>query len=327
MLRSAFFGLFILIPQVYACSCAMLMATCDRNWSLGETIFVGKVIAMEKGATPFADDARFIPEESFRGTAVAGSEIVIHSDGSNCNYPFIAGASYVVYAFKNLKDGLLYTSRCSETRPAVMVGGALRELRAMRDRAPMDDVFGTIGIAAGGGNLAEWTGIQPLTRLPVRAVDREGKSFSTRTDDRGAYAFLSLPAGIYTIEPDLPKGFARPPPLTAELIGGLGCRVDHLAIADGRIEGTVVDARGNPLAGFITIQPADESGERSGLPGDEVGPNGKFSLPHLPPGRYRLVYRPDTARRMTFYWPANPNDSIDLALGQHIDALEFKVPN
>ena len=125
MLRSAFIGLFILIPQVYACSCVMLMSTCDRNWSLGDTIFVGKVIAMEKGATPLAADARFIAEESFRGTVAAGSEIVIHSDGSNCNYPFVEGASYLVYATKNPQDGFLYTSRCTQTRPAVMNGGTL----------------------------------------------------------------------------------------------------------------------------------------------------------------------------------------------------------
>ena len=56
----------------------------------------------------------------------------------------------------NARDRLLYTSRCSETRPAVMVGGALRELCAMRDRTRQDDVVGTIGIAAGGGNLDAW---------------------------------------------------------------------------------------------------------------------------------------------------------------------------
>jgi hypothetical protein len=328
MLRPVIFGLFTLVPQLHACSCGMMMSACDRGWNLGETIFVGKVVAMG-GASLRSTDAHFIPEESFRGAAVAGIEIVIHSDGSNCNYPFLAGASYVVYATKDPRDGLLYTSRCSETKPAVMAAGDLRELRALRDRTHTDDVFGTIGIAAGGGNLEAWIGVRPLPGVPVRATDSKGISFSTQTDDRGVYAFDSLPAGTYQIEPDLPNGFAHPPPLTAEVSGGVGCRIDHFAATDGQIEGTVVDATGNPIAGFITIQPADATHPLGGSPGYDIGPDGKFALPNLPPGRYRLVYHPKTGRgvdfRATFYWPANPGDAIDLAFGQHI-VTQFKVP-
>ncbi len=298
----------------------MLMSTCDRGWNLGDTIFLGKVVAMEK------DAARFIAEESFRGAA--GSEIVIHSDGSNCNYPFVAGASYLVYATKNPRDGLLYTSRCTETKPAVMAGGTLRELRAVQNRKSMDDVFGTIGVAPKTARLDDWIETQPLVNIEVRATS-PGKSFSTRTDSVGAYAFASLPAGTYQIEPVLPAGFAHGAPTSVDVSGGVACRLDQFAIADGQIEGTVVNSAGIPIAGFITIQPADPSEaaasrQRGGLPGDEVGPDGKFSLPHLPPGRYRLVYQPNF--RTTYYWPADPAEAIDLALGQHITALQFKVP-
>jgi hypothetical protein len=305
----------------------MIMSTCDRGWNLGETIFLGRVAAIEKGATPFADTARFTIEESFRGNA--GAEIVIHSDGSNCNYPFVAGANYLVYATKNPKDGLLYTSRCSQTKPAVMAAGALREFRAVRDRKSMDDMFGTIGAAARGASLEDWLETKPLANIEVRATSL-GKSYSTRTDSLGAYAFTSLPAGTYQVDPDLPKGFVRWAPAIVDVSGGVACRLDQFAIADGQIEGTVVDSAGNPIAGFVTIQhsgPAEAAArQRGGLPGDEAGPDGKFSLPHLPPGRYRLVYHPANDFRTTFYWPADPADAIDLALGQHITGLQFKLP-
>jgi hypothetical protein len=66
------------------------------------------------------------------------------------------------------------------------------------------------------------------------------------------------------------------------------------------------------------------------LPGYDTGPDGKFSLPHLPPGRYRLVFHPSTGRvvnfRATFYWPSNPDDAIELAFGQHIDEVQLKAP-
>jgi hypothetical protein len=97
----------------------------------------------------------------------------------------------------------------------------------------------------------------------------------------------------------------------------------------------VVDAAGKALAGFITIQPANPADAAAAprigaLPGYDAGPNGRFSLPGVPPGRYRLVFHPKNGRvvnfRGTFYWPSNPGDAIDLALGQHIDGVQFVAP-
>jgi hypothetical protein len=229
-MRSAILCL-VFVPQLYACSCVMLMSKCDRAWNPGETIFLGKVTTIEKTPNIFTGPVHLTVDESFRGAAAAGTEIVIHSDGSNCNYPFVEGASYVVYATTDPRDGFLYTSRCSETRPAVMMEGAMRELRAVRDGTRQDKVFGTIGISAGGGNLEAWIGARPLPAVPVRAIDSKGKSFKSQTDDRGVYVFSSLPSGIYKIEPDLPKGFATSPLLTAEVTRGLACRIDHFAAA------------------------------------------------------------------------------------------------
>lgn len=90
---------------------------------------------------------------------------------------------------------------------------------------------------------------------------------------------------------------------------------------------------GKPFAGFVTIQPADPAEAeaarfRGRLPGDEVSSDGKFSLPELPPGRYRLVFHPGTGRalnfRITFYWPPSPDEVIDLALGQHIEGVHLR---
>jgi hypothetical protein len=313
MRRLLILGL-LLIPQACACSCVMLMSRCDRAWSAGESIFVGTVAALD-GA-----DAHFTAQESFRGNVAAGSEIVIHSDGSNCNYPFVAGSSYIVYATKDPRDGLLYTSRCSETRPVAMTSGAMRELRALRDHARPDGLFGTIGVAAGGGDLGAWIQSRPLPGITVRAVDSKGKSYSDQTDTEGAYSFASLPAGSYKIEPDLPAGFAHPPELIADVSGGTSCRVDLFAATDGQIEGTVVDASGNPVAGFVTIRPADPKQSPAGLPGYDVAPDGVFKLPNLPPGRYRLTYRPKNNFRAAY-----SGLTIDLRFGEHL-VIQFKVP-
>jgi len=342
MLRPMLAGLFVFIPQLlHACSCIMLASPCDQGWKTGDTIFLGRVVAMESLGPPgilLSDHAaHFIIEESFRGADATGKEIVVFTGGGggDCGYPFVAGTSYLVYAFR-ASDGRLHASICSETRLAVMVGGVLPELRAVRDRKRPDDIFGTIGAAPAGAGWEALTETQPLAGVPVRATGSSGRSFSSRTDTRGAYAFPSLPAGTYRIEPDLPQGFEPSDPRTAEVTtDGAACRIDHFGRPDGRIEGTVVDSKGNAIPGFVTIEPADPveaaaARKRGGMPGYDAGADGKFSLPRLSPGRYRLVFHPKTERglnfRATIYWPSNRDDAIELAFGQHVDAIEFTVP-
>ncbi len=142
-----------------------------------------------------------------------------------------------------------------------MAGGVLRELRAVRDHQQPDLIFGTIGMAPRGTGYDDLVDSRPLNRIPVRALNTQGNSFSTKTDDQGVYAFAQLPTGSYTIEPDLPPGFGKLARSQAAKVSPseFGCQVDQFARPDGQIEGTVVDASGLTLAGFVTIQPADPS--------------------------------------------------------------------
>jgi hypothetical protein len=342
MSRLTLSSLLLLAPQLlHACSCVVIASVCDRGWNLGEAIFLGKNIAMEKLAKPEGNPAlvyaaHFTIEESFRGVGAPGREVVVYTGGGggDCGYPFVPGTSYLVYA--SLNSGRLYTSICTETRPSVMSEGVLRELRALRDHTRVDDVFGTIDAAPKGVRYEDLTGAEPLAGVPVRAIASNGASFSTMTNDRGVYGFPALPAGTFRIEADLPAGFARSatPSLAEVDLGGMACRLDTFAPPDGGMAGTVVDSAGRPVSGFVTIEPADPveaaaARVRGGLPGDRAGPNGKFALPQLPPGRYRLVFHPVTGGRVnfrsTFYFPLDPSDALDLALGQKIKGLLFKV--
>jgi len=302
---------------------------------------MGKTTSLEEVARsgsgpPISYAVHFTVEESFRGSSVPGAGIVVDTGlgGGDCGYPFVPGTRYLVYA--SLTGGRLYAGICSETKPAVMAAGILPQLRAMRDHQRPDDIFGTIGMAPKGNGWDSLPDTQPLAAVPVRAIAGRGVTFTTQTDGSGAYAFPSLPAGTYTIAPDLPGGFAQMrTPLTADVrTAGAACRIDQFARPDGQITGTVVDATGKPISGFVTIQPADPdeaaaAQRRGGLPGYGVHADGKFSLPQIPPGRYRLLFHPGIGGRIdyraTFYWPSKSDDAIDLAFGQHIDSIEFKV--
>jgi hypothetical protein len=337
MLHPTIFALLVFPQFIHACSCGGLTSTCDRSWNLGEAIFLGKATSLEKVAPaasgmPVSYAVHFTVEESFRGASAPGAEMVVDTGmgGGDCGYPFVPGTSYLVYA--SINAGRLYAGICSQTKPAVMSEGVLRELRAVRDHKPVDAIFGTIGMAPRGAGWEDLTESKPLPGVAVRALGTGGVSASTQTDSRGAYAFPSLPTGTYTIVPEMPAGFARTgAPLTASVSADGACRADNFARPDGQINGTVVDAAGRVIPGFVTIQPADpaEAQRRGGLPGYEVGADGKFSLPQIPPGRYRLVFHPSSGRgvdfRVAFYWPSGPGEAIDLAFGQHVDGVQFQA--
>lgn len=171
--RGIVLGLLALLPSmVQACVCGGVTSTCDTGWNLGDTFFLGKTIAMDKVMKPQSDvflssfAARFTVEEGFRGAVVGEVVVYTGAGGGDCGYPFVPGASYLVYATRSATDGLLHAGICSETKPAVTAGGVLRELRALQDHTRSDDVFGTIGMAPRGARFDDLVESQPLDRVP-----------------------------------------------------------------------------------------------------------------------------------------------------------------
>lgn len=341
MVRLLFFGLVFLIPRLAtACSCVSIASGCDRSWIPKETAFLGRVTAMEKtGEGGFLSSyaARFVVDEYFSG-APAGSEVTVYTGmgGGDCGYPFVPGVSYLVYAGQQNGDGRLHAGICSATAPAVRVGGVLPELRAWRDHRRLDDLFGVVLQAPKGSGFDDLVESKPLAGVTVQAIGMYGQSYSAQTDAMGAFAFPSLPAGMYMVRADLPVGLMLlSGDASADVAGeGSACALSRSAKPDGRIEGIVVDATGKPMRGFVTIQPSDpqeaaEARRRGGLPGYDVAADGLFVLPLLPAGTYRLIFHPATARGVdfatTYYWPTNADESIEIGLGQHITGLRFSV--
>jgi hypothetical protein len=161
----------------------------------------------------------------------------------------------------------------------------LPELRAWRDHRRLDDLFGVAIQAPKGAGFEDLVESKPLAGVTVRAMETQGQVYAAQTDGMGAFAFHSLPAGTYKVRAALPVGLT---PLTsdasADVTGeGSGCALGQAAKPDGRIEGMVVDTAGQPMRGFVTIQPSDpqeaaEARRRGGLPGYDVAADGRFVL-------------------------------------------------
>jgi hypothetical protein len=357
MLSLRIFVLLIIAPgAVQACSCVSVSVGCNMNLNSGSVVFLGKVISKIEvpltGTVPDRTDlaqgyaVHLTTKENFQGAGPAGQEIVVYTGrgGGDCGYPFLVGSSYLVYA--SSFDNQLTTGICSGTSPEVMVGGALKELRAIRDGGRVDDLFGTIGIAPEGAGFEDSVKTRPLSNVYVLATRNGGTVFSTVTDEQGAYAFASLPGDTYRIEQDLPPGLSTWQSKTGEPVtvkvdhtdrAGAGCQVDVFARPDGEISGIVINAAGVGVPGFVTIEPVDPKEaqvamKRGGLPGYDTD-DGRFSLPSIPPGRYRLVFRPTIKGAVSFqhafYWPSPSNISnpaaIELGFGEHIENVRFEV--
>lgn len=343
---------------VRPCSCVVVSNSCGvpKAFDPSGVIFLGPVVSRVEVQEPatFGNGmamvggyaVHFIVTENFQGATGLGKEVVVNTGrgGGDCGYPFVVGTTYLVYA--STSDSQLTTGICSGTRPEVMVGGLLRELRAIRDGVPVDDLFGTIGISPTGAGYEDLAETRPLPDVSVRLIGGAGTVFSARTDEHGAYAFSLLPRGTYRIEPDLPAGLSTWQSKTGKPLAididdkdgtGAGCQVDIFSRPDGQISGTVLDATGKGVPGFITILPADPreaeiARHHGGLPGCDTE-DGNFLLPQLHPGRYRLVFHPKVGERVdfrrVFYWPTGgrgADNAIDLAFGQHIEKIRFEIP-
>jgi Prealbumin-like fold domain len=338
----------LLAPTAFACGCVSIddsSKPCHRQWSQGEAIFFGRVLSVERnldspGPTNlFVQAVRIAVTDSFRGAAGAGKEQVVYTGmgGGDCGYPFKVGTSYLIYA--RPVEGKLTTGICTYTQPEVLAAAVLSELCNVRDGKGAGDVSGVVGIAPQGNGYDSLPDFKPLAQVPVHATAGQ-VHFSTTTDNAGVYSFSKLPAGDYRIEEELPAGYAiRPGSSVKAVIGkndgsdqlGAGCTNTVYAYPDGVISGTVVNRDGRPMPGFITIEPSDPTEARAarmrgGLPGYESN-DGRFTLSQLPPGRYRLVLRPEIDGKVNFqkvfYWPGA--GGLDLALGQHLENVRFEV--
>src|SRR5229473_4088603 len=213
------FALLTLGPSaVRACSCIVVGTGCGPQSLQGEgAVFLGKVTAKVAQARPdaagvadlSADYAvHFSVDESFSGGAEPGGETVVYtgSGGGDCGYPFVVGTSYLVYAGAG-PDGRLSTGTCHGTQPEIVVGGLLKQLRAVRDTGHGFVLAGTVFVSPKGAGYADQVESQPLEGVPVRAIGSHGGLFSTVTDQHGAYSFDWLPRDTYHVEETLPAGF------------------------------------------------------------------------------------------------------------------------
>lgn len=324
-----------------ACTCVY-----DPNpkFPTDDLIFLGTVTSMQLGAYPDSPypgryfTVRFSITEGLKGTQRSEVEVLTPEQSSTCGYPFQTGFSYLVFAHQ--EEGRFFTSHCSATRPGVVAAALIHQLRAIREGHIPAPLFGFVGRHPVERRIEDQVKIEPAEGIEVKAVGPDAE-FTTRTDKDGAYEFNSLPFGDYHIVPVLPAKFSAPDMELKNVVKvepGVSRQNDVSVFWDGKVSGHVVDREKRPLAGVISLVPADPDEEQTayrtgGWASAEIA-DGGFDLAQIAPGRYRLRFSPNLGRgvsfRYKFYYPGTMTKEqstiIEIGEGQHVENLVLVVP-
>lgn len=322
-----------------ACSCATERLPCGATWS-ADAVFVGHVVSIQSstspGNFPFKRHVELAVLEAFRG--LQPSQVSLVAEGSNCDYPFRIGETYVVYAYRSA-DGQLSTSICARTRPVAEANEDLTYLRSLTALDPSSParVDGRVQLweypAPPGGQL------KPVPRVAVTATGG-GRTFSARTNDRGDFQLTGLTLGTYDLIARAPDGYEAVK-RTVQIHDSRGCGTTALFIRhDGRVMGRVVDGRGGGVGGLpLELVRSGELDTPGGSPTRVqtwTRSDGTFELRLVDPGEYLLGFnsiRPYNNGRLTFPRALHPGvleptaaSRVKVTAGERVRLGNFVVP-
>jgi hypothetical protein len=299
-------------------------------------IFVGTVVE----PNPASLRVRFRVTEKFKGKAREYVDLAEFPNGMH----FETGEQYLVFGgscgWTSDKD-CLTSVPCSDTRSFSGAQAVIEQLRAEIGGRQVASVYGMLF-------SMEDDPSRPLPNVVVR-LRRGTRSFETKTDERGAYAFEQLPKGNYQVSADLPPhleiaGLLGTEPVKPfDLPSNSSFEYDILAYPTGLITGRVIGPDGQPLyATRVDLYRLDQytEGERGiyGYQGPQPPLNEwvPFKFDHLSAGNYILVFNyadeaePDEPFHRTFYpHAARLEDAqvIHLSRGQQIANADIHVGN
>jgi prealbumin domain-containing protein len=330
---------FCMIPHV-ARGCSCLTGTPAIEFNRAKTIFIGRMLGGTEKLSGHNQDGtiypieaghvRFAVEEVFKGSLGGETTVEIASmKGTSCgDYGLKRGEHYIVYAYAGDKDpDTLYTGVCTRTAPADS-NWAKEDLDFLRN----------LPLPGTGGNLEGrvWAdlkagGATPLADVKVRVRGDDHNVAIVTTNRKGEFELKNLKAGVYSVEPDLPKNYWSNHKTAQVKVDDRGTAVVGFeAYLNGKIAGRLVDKDGHEFnSAFLHL----EAGEVKSVYGHSTGNAGSFEAVGVPPGEY-IIYLEmqgsDYKQKRKFYYPGTFDradaELIKLGLGDAVDGLQFALP-
>ena len=332
--------LLALTAPTWACVCSGGRPSVNQAWHEAPFVFVGTVELADPdlpdSQTQFEDQlVRILVDEPFKGVA-KGQVIELHQGGSDCDAKFRTGEHFVFYlsmggnpkefavpactrALENAEagsDDLLFLHGLPKSAIGTRLSGQIEHY----ENRPNNDFHRVGGVP----NVTVW--ITASGQPPHQTV----------TNSAGAFEVYGLAPGDYSVHIDVPSGltpFLGGPDSMAKLEQDAAETIDFTLMADTRLSGRVLDAKGSPRPDVcFDLESIEEPGRV------EFGcskTDGRFKITQMPAGKYRLVAYDEVGTRSaksqsTLYYPGvrdlNQAGVITIEAGKYVDDLEVRIP-
>ena len=241
--------------------------------------------------------ATFLIEKVYKGKLRVNQEFKAGAaPNAACFWSFYG--SYVnrqfllyMFAVDETGDGW-WASTCDRTRGIEY---------ATEDLLYLDNMEKLRGKTRVSGSYRAWLGQQldDVANKRIRIIG-EKETFETKTDSKGVFEIYDLPAGEYSLEPEVPKGWAIMDSSKMASTKSLQFTIDakkHTTVnvelaPTNAVEGTVVGPDGNPMHGVCAhLQKPDQVGDDTRF--DCTDKEGHFRIGLIPAGSYLVVLNPD----------------------------------
>ncbi|MBL8912085.1 MAG: carboxypeptidase regulatory-like domain-containing protein [Archangium sp.] len=263
----------LLVPaslnRAEACTCQTPGPPCATMFL--STVFVGTVTAVSQQANG-ATVTTFTVTDTLNSKRPLGKSVDVHHSaiGSMCGTNFEKGKTYVVYAGG---EEQLSTGACSRTH--LFRNGdedvAFAHAKRTRTEALVEGV--TVLTDAG-----------PQANVEVRAV---GTKVASKSDKQGKFK-LMLPPGDYELEvvtAGLRAWRGERPKVSLPVADACANVTVNLSI-DGRIEGRLTDAKGQPIVGLEVFAEAEREKDRHWRLSGKTDSDGKYVVHEVPAGSF-----------------------------------------
>ncbi len=292
--------------NVYACSCMNPGPPCEAT-SKSSAVFVGTVISSKDSKTSqqydFASrEVKFSVEEAFKGLSSTEVSVFTGWGGGDCGYPFLAGRQFLVYAYKDEKDGRFKTSICSRTRHLSEAKEDLAYLRGLSQASSGSMILGAVNRFRrddDGNGTSE-----PMPNVKI-IIANEEKKVEVESDSKGEFSLSALKPGTYNVSLDLPPGLTAGKNEESITLEDKACAYIYFGVeSNGRLTGQIKNMLGVPIEkAEIFIVPANKPRYRGWWDAAYTEKDGIYSFKRIPPGKYKLQIRFDGVSSQTRPFP------------------------
>ena len=246
--------------RAFACTCVKPGPPCK---ALGEAsvVFSGTVKGVTEGARKQKPNGevdfsprlfKFSVEEIFSGNPTRVTEVATGLGTDDCGYPFVTGASYLVYAYRDAKDDRLYTSSCTRTKRVANASEDLQYLRRLGSAPRTVTISGKVQRHLSyAENYTQAYAPMEGARLSVEGASQTKE---VRTDASGSFEVTGLEPSSLKLTLHLPDELTAYRSERVLKFESGGCASEVFYVVDnGRISGRVLDAEGNPVSGLGVV--------------------------------------------------------------------------